>query len=116
MFHCAKPPWFSVRLSPDAYSECHRVEVSDDADGSTSHNESVEEVSKLTAGVSSVAAASVPPATSAWLTVGHQEHADVPWFVDFHNAGSTAFTFVQVLLAINSFIAATVCFFGFVHF
>ena len=106
----------SVRLSPDAHSEGHRIKVSDDANGSGSLHEGVEEVSELAAGVSGVAAACVPPGTSSWLAVGHQEHADVPWFVDLDNACSAAFSFIQVHLSVDSFIAATVCFSGSIHF
>ena len=106
----------SVRLSPDADSEGHRVKESNDANGSGSHHDGIEEVTELAASVSSVAAACVPPATSSWLGVGHQEHADVPWFVDLDNACSAAFRLIQVHLAVDSFIAATMCFSGSINF
>jgi len=90
----------SFGFSVDTDSELHGVEESNDADCSCLHDESVQDVSESASVVGSMAAAGVPPTTNTGFK-RHHEHADVPWFVNFVNAGATAFRFIQVLSTID---------------
>ena len=90
----------SFGFSVDTDSELHGVEESNDADCSCLHNQVVQDVSKRASIIGSMAAAGVPQSTSSGLQ-RHHEHADVPWLVNFVNAGATALRFIQVLSAID---------------
>lgn len=51
-----------------------------------------------------MAAAGIEESAGAWFGEVHEEHADVPWFVDFDDLCAAAFASVEIVIAVNSFV------------
>ena len=93
---------YSLALAVDTDTKGHRVEESNDADGSKHKEPGVEDVSEDAAlGWISVAAAGVEESSCTWFHALNEEH-NVPWLANLDNAGTAGLGLIEILVTVDS--------------